>query len=1203
MKKTHIIIPYICQAMRLKSLEIKGFKSFANPTILYFDENVTGVVGPNGSGKSNVVDAFRWVLGEQKSKELRLEQMGDVLFNGSAGKKQANFAEVSITFDNTKNILPTEYNNVKITRALYRSGDSEYRINDVNCRLKDIHALLMDTGIGSNSYSIIELGMVDDILHDKENARRRMFEQAAGISKFKKRKKETIQKLKLTNADLERVEDLLFEIENNLKDLEKQARRTKRFFEIKEKYKTASTVLHKLKWEANVAAADSINKQVSENRQRYNDLKVALTNKEALLEKEKQKNLVEEKNLSDFQRKLNELLDEIRQLENEKNLLRQKINYAANSLSNAHQNLSNNKPLLEEALRRKEELLGQKATKESEYQSQKEILKACQESVDGITEKFQTNKQFQEEHYKELQVIQMRIFDTDKMLAVSINRSEGLEREIKNNKEQAEAIRSRIGSEKEELGQLESKADILRTEIKSLEEQESKRKEDIEIAEQRIKSQKESLAKLNRTIDALKNEQDLLKSMVANLEGFSESVKYLHSNWKAQKVMLSDVINSEDVYRAAVEQFLSPYLNYFIVSSAEEARSAIEMLKQNQKGKAQFFLLDQVKPKKVKRSIDLLALADVIEVDEKYKSLLALICDGVYILPEKDFYNEEILAKYEDITLIGPNGSLLRTQNQITGGSVGLFEGKKIGRKKRIDHLEKEIAKQTKSKEKLVSEIAKTESAYSVLKNERLDVEIQLKQKQKSSLESSILVLKSKLENADHNISNFESKNLSIQEELSAIKKERENHISSKTQDEQQSDKLKAEMSKYDDQVNVLSEELSLARTEYNQKNIQLIQAENFVLTLSKDIDYQDQRAKELKQTLYDAEKSIDELTREEVTTKRQLEKVSKQLENKFVTRDKEKEQLSTAEQDYFKARGELNNIEDELRKLSKSLNDKQFIINQLKDKLNDFKFANNSIKERINIEFGLDIKDLLAFEIEKEESETEIQMEVEKFKRRLENYGEINPMALEAYAEMEERFNHIKEQRNDILEAKESLMDTISEIEETATNLFLESFEEVRKHFVVVFRSLFTQDDDCDLVLEAPDDPLNSKIEIIAKPKGKRPKSLSQLSGGEKTLTATALLFSLYLLKPAPFCIFDEVDAPLDDTNIQKFANIIRAFSDKSQFIIVTHNKSTMAEVDVLYGVYMQKKGVSSVSSVDFRSYEEKGTVQNVGLSTVGLN
>ena len=687
--------------------------------------------------------------------------------------------------------------------------------------------------------------------------------------------------------------------------------------------------------------------------------------------------------------------------------------------------------------------------------------------------------------------------------------------------------------------------------------------------------------------------------MVANMEGFPESVKFLHNNWNAKKTLLSDVINTAEEYRAAVEQFLHPYLSYFVVENLQEANSAIEMLKVQQKGKAQFFLLDQVEIKQSIQNIGLLELSSVIEVEEKYSELIKMICHNVCLASDEQIFNQGVLDDFPELTLLNSNGSIIRNKSSIAGGSIGLFEGKKIGRKKRIEHLKSQISKERTNLYKCNEKLEQHQGELLELKSAKYDHEIKAKDREKANSEKHALVLKSKLEAADSNISRLLNRNSEIEKQKAELQVILVGFQNEKEVIEVEASKLKDELSNQDATIAALNEKLSVSRDVYNERNISLIQIENFLLSLDKDVEYQKSKQRDLNQTLFDSKKMLNEHIKELEKSKHKISEVEVLLTESYEKRSGQQLRLSEAEQEYFKARAKVNEIEDHIRKVSSKINDMQFLINQMKDKQIDFKFKRNSIKERIQIEFSIDIEELLREVADPAKGEAELEMEVEKYKRRLDNYGEINPLALEAYDEMQERFVHIKEQRDDILEAKTSLMKTIEEIEQTATKLFLKSFEEVRKHFVVVFRSLFTQDDDCDLLLENPDDPLNSKIEIIAKPKGKRPISLSQLSGGEKTLTATALLFSLYLLKPAPFCIFDEVDAPLDDTNIQKFANIIRAFADKSQFIIVTHNKSTMAEVDVLYGVYMQKKGISSVSAVDFRSYEDKGVLESANHST----
>ncbi|HQU58248.1 MAG TPA: AAA family ATPase, partial [Saprospiraceae bacterium] len=390
-----------------------------------------------------------------------------------------------------------------------------------------------------------------------------------------------------------------------------------------------------------------------------------------------------------------------------------------------------------------------------------------------------------------------------------------------------------------------------------------------------------------------------------------------------------------------------------------------------------------------------------------------------------------------------------------------------------------------------------------------------------------------------------------------------------------------------------VAEEMSNASSAFNEKNIQFIRQQNKVSALQRELGFREKQLEDAHRLVVSDQKALASSAEEIQTLQGLADELEGQLQQAYLERKQKESLLTEAEQSYFQSRGGLNELEDKLRKSLKQRQDAQVLVNNLKDKVNDIKFEISSVAQRLRIEFNVDINDIINQEVQNELPQEELELQVERLRGRLENYGEINPMAVEAYDEMKERFDNITQQRDDILQAKADLEETIKQIEETATTQFLDAFEKARLYFIDVFRSLFTEDDTCDLILLDPENPLESKIEIVAKPKGKRPQTISQLSGGEKTLTATALLFALYLLKPAPFCIFDEVDAPLDDANIEKFNRIIKKFSKDSQFIIVTHNKLTMAAVDTIYGVYMAEQGVSGVSPVDFRDYEHSTTFE----------
>jgi len=1182
--------------MRLKTLTIKGFKSFATETVLNFNDDIIGVVGPNGSGKSNVVDAIRWVLGEQKSRELRLQAMTDVIFNGTKKRKQGASATVTLTFENDKGILPTEYQNVAISRVLYRSGESEYKLNGVTCRLKDIHSLLLDTGIGSNSYAIIALGMVDDILADKENARRKMFEQAAGISKYKKRKKETLNKLKGTTADLDRVEDLLFEIEGNLKSLEKQARRAQRYLDLKAKYKDLSIQYASISIKSLKEEYKDVEARLKKEQEKHAVLDADLATKEAQLQKEKSQNLEKEEHVSKRQRQLGELNSNVRNKESERDLMAQKKTFKTQNIESLERELKktvdsieNYKSELANATQRIAEESGKSVTLKTKVEK-------LQSEYDVVKEKYAAAKGDNDVISRRRDELSKEMFEAEKAIALSSNNIRNISEELSRMSAELDKRKSAYKDIKTDLSDLEKDIKIKADQLNILRKQEEKRKQDLaKYVEQRDELLAEEAA-LNRKLDSQQNEYDLLKSMVDNYEGFPESIKFLSTNWRSDIPVLSDLLEVSEQYKAVIEQYLEPYLTHYVVADAQMAKEAIKLLTTSQKGKANFILLDHVPPGEnvIKPIIDLEAAREHVNVDDKYEDLLDQLLKEVYIYTgDLDEFMPD-----EKATYLSESGTFLGGNMVITGGSVGLFEGKKIGRRKNLEKLTKSIESAQKKKEKFVEKLKKVRELISTARTQNTDQEIAKLSREISTLEQNRVRLslqsesykafkketQEKGEIAKSNIKKYESVIKEEEAKLKRVKHELDN--------------LESNIESTSSELEALSIKLSKSGDAFNTENIEMIRHQNLVEGLQRDLDYKLGRQKDQEKHLSQTEirkrdevKAVNDLT-EDIT------KLEKGLVEDYEKRDKYKSQLNEAEQKYFGARNAISAIEDDIKNLTRLQNQIRLLVQQLKDQFTDVKFKMTAVSERLKIEFGISLNDLINKEVEGEEdiNEAELEEKVEKLKNRLSNYGDINPMAVETYNEMKDRYETISTQRADILEAKESLLTTIKEIENTATELFMKAFDDIRTNFIEVFRSLFSEEDNCDLILVNPEDPLGSAIEIIAKPKGKRPKSLSQLSGGEKTLTATALLFALYLLKPAPFCIFDEVDAPLDDANIEKFNRIISKFSEKSQFIIVTHNKATMAAVDVLYGVYMQETGVSAVTPVDFRSFEGQEYLETIG-------
>ena len=1178
--------------MRLKQLEIKGFKSFANETVINFEEDVIGIVGPNGSGKSNIVDAIRWVLGEQKSRELRLDSMSSVIFNGTKRRKSGGVASVSLTFENTKNLLPTEYHSVTITRMLYRSGDSEYRLNGVTCRLKDITSLFLDTGIGSNSYAIIALGMVDDILADKDNARRKMFEQAAGISKYKVRKRETINKLKRTTEDLDRVEDLLYEINNNLKTLEKQARRARRYFELKEQYKQYSTEMAVLKIGQLKEQQLELQKKLEQEQDKYRQFDVDINTHEANLESQRKEHVDKEQALSQRQRELNNLVGKIRGMENDKRMQQQKQQFLEDNLKKLDQETvaaqARIQQLEEDIEHYRTELNGEKRI-EAQLE---EALDQAEEKLAAIKKDHGQLKSGLDEIVQQQQALEREAFELEKKKAVNTNQIESSQRELQRATDEIERRQEEVGSLRHKMQELNTKEEEKAAALNRLEQKEEQRQQQLEKAEEELEALNKERTKVNRSLDAKRNEYKLTKSMVENLEGFPESIKFLSSTqspeWNKETPLLSDLIYVKEEYRVAIENYLESYLNYYVVKDLEEAYRAIKLLNNTQKGKANFFLLDAFQDYTPPMALlpDTLQAIDLVETDPAYRQLVAYLLENVLVTEREDIQGQLQDSQY---VLLSRSGRFIQRRYSVSGGSIGLFEGKKIGRKKNLEVLEKAITKLEREENRLSTAFYSLKDKIEALKKQRTSTQIQEARNALNQVAQEKTAFSTRLENFESFIKEAEDKRKVQSERAEHLTTENEEIDSQLKLKKKEISLLKERIADTDVTYREVAEQMSNASSAYNEQNIQFIRQQNKVSSLQRELSFREKQIEESRTTVTSNKQKLEESEAEIKKLQDSTDELERQLFRSYAERKEREAILTEAEQVYFKARGGINKLEDELRKLNKQRQDAQILVNQLKDKVNDVKYKVNSVGQRMRIEFSVEVEELLDKEPELGLSVEEIEVKVDRLRSRLENYGEINPMAVEAFDEMKERAENITKQRDDILEAKKDLEVTIQEIEETATIQFLESFEKARLYFIDVFRSLFTEEDTCDLVLLDPENPLESKIEIVAKPKGKRPQTISQLSGGEKTLTATALLFALYLLKPAPFCIFDEVDAPLDDANIEKFNKIIKKFSQDSQFIIVTHNKLTMAAVDTIYGVYMAEQGVSGVSAVDFRNFDHE--------------
>jgi chromosome segregation protein len=1177
--------------MQLSKLEIKGFKSFGDKVVINFDEGITGIVGPNGCGKSNVVDAIRWVLGEQKTRLLRSDKMENVIFNGTKNRKPQQLAEVSLTFNNTKNILPTEYAQVTITRRYFRTGDSEYLLNGVTCRLKDITNLFLDTGIGPDSYAIIELKMVEDLLNDKNNSRRELFEEAAGISKYKIRKKESLSKLQDTGKDLERVEDLLFEVTKNMKSLEKQAKQTEKYYELKEDYKAASIQLAKASIQAQTGDLGQMQKDLEGKVDERNSLNTRINEGESSVEEIKLAHLDKEKLLSSRQKTLNDHVEKIRTFESEKRVKNERLKFLNNRFQSLSEQVAQDQEATDRAAFALESLgkdrdqaaiqLEETTSRLDGFREEKEnelaLRNELQERFNSLNGRFRLAQEELNQKRQELEIQKVQLSTLLQELEKYAFDSDQHSSNLKDFDAKLSEINERVSTLEASMDKESRQEETLRQAIASLETD--------------LEGIREKLTLKNRELDRKQNEYSLTKSMVDNLEGFPEALIFLkkNSDWTKEAPLLSDILTTDERYRLALEHFLEPYMNHYIVTSEEQAVQAVNLLSSATKGKANFFILNRfpaAEKAAVKRLPRCVPALDIVEFDAKYTGLIQWLLQDVQVL-EDDKLPEDV-----DQIYITQSGKFTKRRHSISGGSVGLFEGKRIGRAKNLEKLDQDILRlngEIESLRRLFED--KTQLLHSYRDSSRATAIEELRRVLQQAQNEQVAI-RTRKEQLSDLLSGQNLKSEDIQSRISGLQEAiavngpaLEVFSQSLIETETETREVEQELAQ---QNSILQEKTNV----FNEENIRFHQQQNRLNSFEQEINFKTSTFQQAQERILSNRSQLED-TENQIL---ELNDHSGDSDDELVGLYQEKESIEgavrEAEKAYYGHRETIQNEEARIKEVRRKRDDLDLAIQELTTTLNETKLNLSAIKERLNVEFNLNLDEVLANSdtdsFPEPEMIPDLSDKVSKLKNGLERLGPINPMAMEAYQEIKERFDFITAQKLDLEQAKESLLATIGEIDLVARETFNDAFNKIRDNFINVFRSLFTEEDKCDLRLVDPDHPLESEIEIIAQPKGKRPLTINQLSGGEKTLTAISLLFAIYLLKPAPFCIFDEVDAPLDDVNIDKFNKIIRKFSSESQFIIVTHNKRTMSSTDIIYGITMIEQGVSRLVPVDLRALEE---------------
>ena len=1179
--------------MYLSKLDIVGFKSFAQKTNFTFSEGLSALVGPNGCGKTNIVDAIRWVLGEKKASVLRSDVMENVIFNGTKTRKPLGMAEVVLTIENNRNLLPIEYNQVTIARRLYRSGDSEYLLNKTKCRLRDILDLFLDTGMGSDSYSVIELKMVEAILSGRVDERRAMFEEAAGIKKYKIRRKETARKLDSVRLDLERVQDIVEEVRKNVNSLSRQAAKTRRYNKLTEELKDVEIKLFMHEFDNIRNIKNTLSDDLNELNKNKIKFEFEITS--------------EERSIGQLKEKLHTVSKDYHSSSETEKSLNNQLAYSKEKLAAKKEKLSSydtTKSLLltqieETELKIKDtEFLIQKNESElealksqiSEAEKELELKIAARDEAAAYVTQLRENTGSANEEVLELQ-----------------NRLNSIKSVVDRNNSKKQSVENKIQRIHEEKNSLEEQKEELARDLDSMKGRLAELETDLSTAETELATEEERKTSLQTALDNLRDELSDKKNIISSkkasvefLEGLvdtNESSKFLlkKENWdtELEKLLLGELVGADEEHRIAVDAALGEYAHSFVVDTKQSAFDAINALKEKVKGRASFIIKENIPEINAPKEINFEGcygyISEIVRTDDDIRHALrgmlgntVLVSDGKTAL--------EIIAAGLTERAVTLTGEVVENNGYLKGGSISKKEGQSIGKKERLNKLAKEIAA-------IQNEIHDIETESDEIRDEINSIDI-------NELKGKVKHAENEINSINHKINQTELKETAIEDKLSLSDINIETFQSEITEIDNENSKFVLELEELESEISTSKESyqstlnaLAKAEEELNAKDLDAKNKEIDKINISAEIRNKDNLISGLKKELESSEIKIkakkDELDSGE-EDKEQLQIETNQLIEEIAVLDKNKDETTNRTE---QLEMEKDSLQEQYEQYSDMLSVKRRDMDKIKEKIHekDVRLSELNVKleniaNKVTEDHQIDLNEV-EFTPEPDFSVENAKNEVSSIKDSLSKLGNVNFMALEEFEQQSSRLEFYDKQMEDLTESEKTLQETMEEINNAAEQNFRETFIKIRENFKHLFQTLFGEEGEADIKLSTEDNPLESDIEIIAKPPYKRPHSIEMLSGGEKTLTAIALLFGIYLVKPSPFCILDEVDAPLDDNNIGKFINLIKKFSNETQFLIVTHNKGTMEAADTLYGVTMQEDGVSKVVSVKVDENEKNNS------------
>lgn len=1177
--------------MYLKSLSIQGFKSFPDKIKLEFDKGITAVVGPNGSGKSNIGDAVKWVLGEQSSKSLRGTKMEDVIFSGTEFRKPMGYAEVTLEIDNSDKVLNVEENYCAVTRKLYRSGESEYIINGKSCRLKDVTELFLDTGLGRDGYSIIGQGKIAEIVSAKSTDRRDIFESAAGISKFRYKKAEAEKRLQSTEENLLRLKDIVSELESRIAPLKRDSEKAKKFIELSEEKKSLEITL----W---VRELSEIKKKLNEIEDKILINTADYENTEREIERNDEKMNVLTRDMQDSQIRIEELRQRIREKEKSDSKINSDIAVCENEIRHFGENISSYKNSIAESENsdsESENIIKEKINKRNEYEkelsdTQKEYENIQSKLSEIISEEEKHGKEFEENGYK-----LNKLYITKSTFVTSVetgkNSLSDLTERLDNFDAHKVALTDSVSALEKELDEVIS-ADKLCDEKISEEENRLNGIDSL----YKSKSEKLSLSdnNINNTtlkIKEINQKLSFLNGLENSMEGMSSAVKQVLIAGKDGRLRgihgsLSQLISTENKYSAAIEVAAGAALQNIIVNDEECAKDAINFLKEKKAGRATFLPITSVKGKSLNENLSgtygFVSVAyELVKYDEKYREIILSVLGRTAVFEDMDTAisaAKRFSYRFKIVTL---DGQIINAGGSFTGGSLTRSVGV-LSRKSEIDklneekityekNLSEEKSKQTKLKaevQKLYYDSESSKNSIQILKSDKIRFE-----SEKKRINLSIVQTKNQIENFEKDKADITAK----KEKYSAEIKSTEKRLSEIEEEIQALEKKAKENGEAKDNIskerNTLSEKLSAFKISE--------------MSLKKDIENMNseiKRMEEERQQTGDDRVKLYSLIDEAEKAKKQKQEEIVSLKNTLSSSGDVLDGLNNSISDEKKLSREKETETTELRRKSRELSDAKEKFaeerTRLEERKKSIQDSSDSIIKSMESEYELYLSEAQKLVIHIE-SVPQAQRNLNQIKGQIKALGSVNVGAIDEYAEVSERYEFLSSQLEDVITSKTKIEDIIAELTETMKKQFTESFNAINENFGKIFIELFGGGK-AGLTLTEPENVLESGIEINVAPPGKVIKNLSLLSGGEQAFVAIALYFAILNIKPAPFCILDEIEAALDDVNVTRYAKYLRHYTKTTQFITITHRRGTMDEADVLYGVTMQQKGISRLIKLE---------------------